>query len=79
MVAIPMQVAVSQVTLPMSLSVECDLTRVDVYDGAVEVTPSADGAVLLTADKLVKSNITVNPIPSNYGLITWDGITLTVS
>lgn len=24
-------------------------------------------------------NVTVNPIPSNYGLITWDGNTLTVS
>lgn len=25
------------------------------------------------------SQVTVNPIPSNYGLITWDGSVLTVS
>ena len=24
-------------------------------------------------------NIRINPIPSNYGLITWDGSVLTVS
>lgn len=49
------------------------------YSGAHEVTPSAETQVLETASLYMTSNITINPIPSNYGLITWDGSTLTVS
>ncbi len=49
------------------------------YTGPTEVTPSLETQVLYTENKSVLSNITVNPIPSNYGLITWNGSTLTVS
>ena len=50
-----------------------------VYTGNTEVTPSTSEQVLNTADKVVTRNIIINPIPSNYGLITWNGATLTVS
>lgn len=50
-----------------------------VYTGATEVTPSEDVQTLQTADMAVLQNIVVNPIPSNYGRITWNGSTLTVS
>lgn len=49
------------------------------YAGPTEITPTEETQVLETHDKSVMSNITVNPIPSNYGLITWDGHKLTVS
>ena len=49
------------------------------YSGVYEVTPSLETQVLNTAGSLLDQNITVNPIPSNYGLITWDGSVLTVS
>lgn len=49
------------------------------YEGAVSVTPSADLQVLQTKDLRMTENITVNPIPQNYGLITWNGSTITVS
>jgi hypothetical protein len=49
------------------------------YEGAYEVTPSRQSQVLPTALKNLSQNIVVNPIPSNYGLITWNGSTLTVS
>ena len=49
------------------------------YTGAYEITPSEETQVLNTAGLKTVNNITVNPIPSNYGLITWDGSTLTVS
>lgn len=49
------------------------------YTGATIVTPSTSEQVLATADKVVTRNIVVNPIPSNYGLITWNGSILTVS
>lgn len=51
----------------------------DVYKGQTEVTPSPYTQTLLTADKLLKENIIINPIPNNYGLITWDGQKLIVS
>lgn len=49
------------------------------YSGAYEVTPTEETQTLATADKVLSGNITVKPIPSNYGLITWDGTKLTVS
>ena len=49
------------------------------YTGATEVTPSADTQTLATEGLMMTANITINPIPSNYGLVTWDGATLTVS
>ncbi|MBO7673667.1 MAG: hypothetical protein J6S63_01500 [Atopobiaceae bacterium] len=49
------------------------------YDGPTRVTPSAEAQVLLTKNTSVYSDILVDPVPSNYGLITWNGSTLTVS
>lgn len=51
----------------------------DIYTGATEVTPSQEEQILYTENKIVLENIKVNPIPSNYGLITWNGSELTVS
>lgn len=50
-----------------------------VYTGPTEVTPTQATQVLYTENLMLDTNITVNPIPSNYGLITWNGSTLTVS
>lgn len=48
------------------------------YDGPAEITPSEETQVLPTSGKAAPSNIIVNPIPSNYGRIAWDGTKLTV-
>lgn len=49
------------------------------YEGPYEVTPTARTQTLATDSLYMRGNITINPIPSNYGLITWNGSTLTVS
>ena len=49
------------------------------YEGEYEVTPTRYEQVLNTQGKQMLHNVTVHPIPSNYGLITWDGSVLTVS
>ena len=49
------------------------------YAGPYEVTPSENTQTLQTTDRLLTQNITVAPIPSNYGRITWDGTKITVS
>lgn len=51
----------------------------DQYTGAQTVTPSSAEQVLATDRKVVLGDIIINPIPQNYGLITWDGSTITVS
>ena len=49
------------------------------YDGSYEVTPSEETQVLKTKDKQTRENIVINPIPQNYGLITYNGSIITVS
>ena len=51
----------------------------DYYDGPTAVTPTQEAQVLNTMGKTVTQNITIEPIPQNYGLITWDGRKITVS
>lgn len=79
---------------PQSISVSIQPARVDVgfsapivrdyldrdpYEGDYEITPTDETQVLQTAGKWDRENITIKPIPSNYGRITWDGRTITVS
>lgn len=49
------------------------------YDGAYEVTPTEETQVLPIQGKTGRQNITVNPIPQNYGLITQIGNIIMVS
>lgn len=49
------------------------------YEGEYVITPQATAQTLLTEGKKMMDNIRIEPIPSNYGLITWNGSTLTVS
>lgn len=52
---------------------------VETYTGEYTVTPSDEVQTLNVEGKRMSRNVTVNPIPSNYGLITWNGAFLTVS
>ena len=49
------------------------------YEGPYTITPTQHEQVLDTSAKRMTENITIEPIPSNYGLITWNGSVLTVS
>ena len=51
----------------------------DYYDGDYSVTPSSQEQTIHIIGKTARQNITVAPIPSNYGLIEWNGAALTVS
>ena len=63
--------------------IEVDTTPVIVdgipYAGPYVVTPTRSQQVLPTSGYAMSDNVTVEPIPSNYGLITWNGAVLTVS
>lgn len=49
------------------------------YPGPTTVTPSAEAQTLETAGFYLREDITVEPIPSNYGRITWNGSIITVT
>ena len=49
------------------------------YEGPYEITPTEEAQTLPTAGTKLTDNITVNPIPNNYGLITWNGSFIRVS
>ena len=50
-----------------------------VYDGITTIIPSTSNQILNTNGYIMASDIVVQSIPSNYGLITWNGAVLTVS
>lgn len=65
----------------IAVGVETSVTAsiVPKYDGPYSITPSGNAQTLQTAGKLMTEDIKVGKIPSNYGLITWNGGVLTVS
>ena len=48
------------------------------YDGSYNVIPSEETQTLATSGKKMLNNVTVQPIPSNYGRIVWNGSVLKV-
>jgi len=49
------------------------------YDGPYEFTPTAEEQTVRIARLQAKQDITINPIPSNYGLVTYNGSVITIS
>jgi hypothetical protein len=74
-------VSVNADTMGVTLGTPVVKEYVDVqtYTGEYEVTPSAETQTLNTEGLRLTRNVTVNPIPQNYGLITYNGAVLTVS
>ena len=49
------------------------------YEGSYSITPSSEAQTLPTKFRVEDADIVIQPIPQNYGLITWNGSTITVS
>ena len=78
-VTTPLRVQGGIKTDPVRVGGGVSFTGADPYEGAYEITPTNETQVLETTHKKLAHNIIINPIPSNYGLITWNGSILTVS
>ena len=50
-----------------------------VYHGATTFTPTQEAQIAFTAGKVVLQDIHINPIPYNYGLVTYQGNIITIS
>lgn len=74
-------ISVDEVNMGVTLGTPVVKEYVDVqtYTGEYEVTPSAETQTLNTAGLRLTRPVIVNPIPQNYGLITWNGSFLTIS
>ena len=74
-------VAVNAETMGVTLGspVARDYVERPAYEGPIEVTPSSETQTLDTRNFRMTENVVIKPIPQNYGLITWNGSTLTVS
>lgn len=70
------QLHTTEISLTGALSIN---ERYPAYEGDYTITPTQEAQVIEIEHKTARSNIIINPIPQNYGLITWNGSVLTVS
>ncbi len=77
--SIPLTIGASEVTFEASIGAEYAMVSADTYDGEYIFTPSDEAQTIVTTNKLLLDNIVINPVPSNYGKIEWNGSYLTVS
>lgn len=63
----------------VSLAVGAEVYASSAYHGDYSVTPTNHAQTLSTAGHTLRGDIVVEPIPSNYGLITYNGSIITVS
>ena len=78
-VELPAAATASAAAIEMQIGAAYRMSPVEVYDGALTVTPSHMQQVLETAGKKVNGDITVAPVPAGWGRIGWNGSYLTVS
>ena len=64
----PANIAIANVNLPA-----------EKYDGEVTFTPQEYAQVIPINGKISMTNITIEPIPQNWGKISYNGYALTVS
>ena len=75
---VPMTVSVNTEAISMALGAGITVLPAPRYSGEYEVTPSEETQVLATKGSVLQADVTVAPVPSNYGRIAWNGSTLIV-
>ena len=76
---LPMDVTSSEETIGMDIGAEYVMSSTDPFEGSYEYTPSEQTQTIPIEDLRATQDIVINPIPSNYGLITYNGVSITVS
>ena len=65
--------------IKLGMETEVRTTDVPDYTGEYTYTPTTETQTVQIRDQKATGNITINPIPNNYGLITYNGTTIRVS
>lgn len=79
MIEVKMNVAAAEAAVAMSVEAGFTMADVPAYDGPYEFTPSGETQVISIEGRRASQDIVIDPVPSNYGLIAWNGAVLTVS
>lgn len=72
-------IAADAVCLPVKCTLDLYPSDYPEYEGPFEFTPNQEIQVVSIKNQIPHSNLVINPIPNNYGLITWNGSVITVS
>ena len=78
MIEVELEVQPAEIDLDVELGMRVSAAD-EHYEGEYTVTPSSETQTLNTTGFLMDGDVVINPIPSNYGLITYNGAVLTVS
>lgn len=70
---------VASVTETLTGGLSISTSGIPAYHGETTITPSTEEQVISCGGLAMPTDIIVEAIPSNYGLISWDGVTLSVS
>lgn len=74
-----MDAQTNAVSLAVGVGLEINVSTFPDYEGGYVFTPTENTQTVVIEDMVARQNIVINPIPSNWGKITWNGNTLTVS
>lgn len=69
----------AEMEVSTGIAVARDYVERPAYEGSYELTSSSEAQVIPTKNLRMTDDLVINPIPQNYGLITWDGSIITVS
>ena len=67
------------ITLAPAETINVEILGYPEYEGLTTIIPGEEAQTLSTAQRTLLTDIVINPIPSNYGKITYNGTSLTVS
>ena len=90
MITVPMTVATSSASIPVAVGgtaaslqagvgAAYSLIRNADYQGEYTFTPSNEAQTIHTEGLVMGQDITINPVPNNYGLISYNGSSIMVS
>ena len=73
------QISENQINVAAAVITPVYSREVEYYDGQYEFEPSNNAQIIQIKKLMAAADIIINPIPSNYGLITWSGAGIRVS
>jgi len=77
--SLPLGLVIEDSSSPFTLTIGDGETEYPVYEGETVFTPTRQTQTVVTSRKVVLDNITINPIPRNYGLVTYNGSIITIT
>lgn len=77
---VKLKIADEEEKIPLALGDPLIMSEVyPEYDGSYHVTPGPDTQTLETKDRVLLEKVVIDPIPQNYGKITYNGSYITVT